>query len=101
MKDMQNVTIGLLLVTAVILGAMLVSSYMTTNRTAYADTPVKQADYILGTGAWSEATDLVYVLDIAARRLNVYFMDTRRARPSMVLRDSVDLNQAFGTRPVR
>jgi len=101
MKDMQNVTIGLLLVTAVILGAMLVSSYMTADRAAYADTPVKQADYVLGTGAWAKSTDLVYVLDIAARRLNVYFMDTRRARKDMQLIDRVDLNRAFGTAPVR
>lgn len=91
MKDPQNITIGLLLATAAILAAMLITTYQTTDNAAYADTPVKQGDYILGTGAWTSSTDLVYIVDIAAGRLNVYAKGSK----SIDLGDSVDLNQAF------
>jgi len=70
MKDMQNVTIVLLLITAVILAVVLIATYQT--EPAYADTPTRGGDYILGTGAWSKSRDLVYVIDRATRTINVY-----------------------------
>ena len=95
MKDPQSITIGLLLATAVILAAMLVGNYATINSVAYADTPVKQGDYILGTGALTDSTDLVYVLDVATRRLNVYFANVGTVNKRLDILDSIDLEKAF------
>ncbi|MDY6914151.1 MAG: hypothetical protein SVT52_06835, partial [Planctomycetota bacterium] len=70
----------------------LISSYVTP-RPTYADTSVKDGDYIMGTGAWSTATDLVYVLDIAAQRINVY--TTNINTNSVELVATTDLERAF------
>ncbi len=91
MKDGQNITIGLLLVTGCILAAMLISDF--TSTTAYADTPIKEGDYILGTGAASSATDLIYVIDIANRRLNVYSANINTNALDII--DTVNLDRAF------
>ena len=72
MKDTQNITIALLLATAVILTVGLIVTYTDNNNAAYADTPVKQGNYIFGTGAISGSTDNVYLINSASRRLNVY-----------------------------
>jgi hypothetical protein len=94
MKDPQNVTIALLLATAVILLALLLASYSSTDNAAYAaGTFVKQGDYILGAGAKGGNTDLVYVIDIAVRQLNVYQPDINTG--TLDLMDSVDLGRAF------
>ena len=93
MKNPQNITIALLAVTAVIMGSMLLSGYMASPNAAYADTPIKQGDYILGTGGYTTATDLLYVIDIAARRLNVYYANINTNALDAV--DWVDLNKAF------
>jgi len=93
MKDPQNITICLLLATGTILASLLVSSYMTTDNAAYATVSIKQGDYILATGARSGTKELVYVLDIAARRLNVY--DTNTTNWTLELVDMVDVDRAF------
>ena len=93
MKDTQNVTIGLLLATAVILGALLLNSYWTSDQTAYAQASVKQNDYILGTAARSTVASQVFVVDIAARQMNVY--DTNINTWTMDMTESVDLDRAF------
>jgi len=93
MKDAQNITIGLLLGAAVILGAMLLSAYMTQDNAAYAVSSVKQGDYVLGSGLRSSSAELVYLIDIAQRRLNVYEIDKQSW--SLELIDSVDLDAAF------
>ncbi len=92
MKDTQNLIITLLAVTAVILGAMLLSSYRADN-TAYADTPVKQGDYILGTGAIEGSTDLIYIVDIATQQLNVYRTNLNTGAINLI--DRVNLERAF------
>ena len=91
MKDGQNITIVLLAVTAVILAALLISDFISTP--AYADTPVKEGDYILGTGAASRSTDLIYIIDIANRQLNVYVANINTNAIDIV--DTVDLERAF------
>ena len=93
MKDPQNITIGLLLGAAAILGAMLVSAYMTQDNAAYAVSSVKQGDYVLGSGLRSTSGELVYLIDIAQRRLNVYDVDKQNW--SIELLDSVNLDTAF------
>lgn len=91
MKDGQNIAIGLLAATGVILAAMLISDF--TSTTAYADTPIKEGDYMLGTGAVSSSTDLIYVIDIANRQLNVYIANINTNAIDIV--DAVDLERAF------
>lgn len=96
MRDAQNITIGLLLVTAVILTGMLISTFTSTSSIAYGDTPLKQGDYILCTGAWSRDADLVYILNIATRQLNVYYSNVSKPRNKAIdLIDTVDLRRAF------
>ena len=94
MKNEQNLTIALLLATAMILTALLITSYQNPN-TAYANTTMKDGDFILGTGALTSTTDLIYIVDIGAKRLNVYFTDNNTG--TMDLADSVDLERAFTT----
>ena len=93
MKNPQNITIALLAVTAVIMGTMLLSGYMTSPNAAYADTPVKQGDYVMGTGGYTPSTDLLYVIDIASRRLNVYYANINTNALDPI--DRVDLDKAF------
>lgn len=93
MKDPQNITICLLLAVAAILSAMLIGNFMTDDNAAYGSATVKQGDYILGTGARSSANDLIYVIDITARRLNVY--DTNANNWTIDMVNTVDLDRAF------
>ncbi len=94
MKDSKDITILLLTITAVILGAMLISSLNLQN-TAYAgNTPVKQGDYILQVNMISGSTDLLVITDIATRRMNVY--EPNLSNRSIDLLDQVNLEQAFG-----
>ena len=94
MKNTQNMTIGLLLITAAVLTALLISSYVTPQPT-YAAPSVKEGDYIMGTGQWSPSTDLVYVLDIAAQRINVYTANINTNSVELVA--TTDLERAFAS----
>jgi len=92
-KDPQSFVIALLLVTAAILGAMVFTAYRGTSQTAYAEASVKQGDYVMVTGAWSTNNDLLYVLDLAARKLNVYYLNDQRSTIDPVT--DADLNAVF------
>lgn len=96
MNNTQNVTICLLAITAAVLGAIL----WTTNsdNAAYAGmTSEKGGDYILGAGAWSKSTDLIYTIDIAARQLNVYYANPNAngGAGSVDVIQQMDLEKAF------
>ena len=93
MKDTQNIAIGLLLVTAIVLAGMVVGTFVNAGGTAYADTPVKQGRYLMVTGTWTASTDFLYVLDIAAQSINVYVIDNKKKSIGRV--DTVNLRQAF------
>ena len=95
MRETQNITICLLLVTAGILAAMLIGSYMTLDNAAYASATQKQGDYIVSTGSRSSSTELLFVIDIAANRLNVYLTNINTW--SLELLDTADLARAFRT----
>jgi len=94
MKNSQNITIVLLVVSAGILTAMLIGMHVTNTPTAQADTTVKQGRYIVSVGTWSSSTDFVYIVDIAAQQMNAYVAD-RQGRKITPL-DKVDLSKAFG-----
>ena len=92
MKDTQNMAIALLGVTAVILTALLIGTY-TTNR-AYADTAIKGYGYVMVAGQRSENMDLLYVIDIAAQKLNVYGRDVKTRR-LVIMPPQLDLKLVF------
>ena len=95
MKDSQNITITLLLATALIMTVALLVTYTTNENVAYADTPVKQGDYVFGSGAVSGSTDNIYLIDIATRRLNVYRPNINTSAIDLI--DTVDLRRAFAS----
>jgi len=92
MKNTQNVTIVLLLVTAAILTTMLISTYHT--ETAQAQVSIKQGRYIMASGPWSSSFDLVYILDIRTRQLNAYVANLQTRQIELL--DSVDLSRTVG-----
>lgn len=94
MKDTQNATIAVLCVSAAILASVLV--LMAVTRPAPADSPTTGGEYILITGAYSSGTDILYVVDLRAQRLNAYAFD--RTNNSIRLADQVNLQRAFGGR---
>ena len=72
MNNTQNTTIVLLLITAGILTAMLLSAYVGTEPAAYADASVRQGKYIMATGGYDKNIDLIYVVNIETQKLVVY-----------------------------
>jgi len=83
MQNNANVVIVLLVISAAVLTAVLVG-------TAYADSSSTRAgDYAAATGSLDTERDLLYVIDIAAGRLNVY--NVNRKSNTIDLGGSVDL----------
>lgn len=96
MNNTQNFTIAVLLIVAVVLGALVVSTYVGTSHEAYAEASVKQSIYVMGTGFWNGTMELVYILDISARKLNAYSLDTTNPNaPRLTYVDSADLERVF------
>ena len=90
----QNITIGMLLVTAAILTAVLIGTYTGSSQTALADTSIRSGDYTMGTGDLPGANaDLLYVIDIAAQRMNVYYLNEKTNAVDLI--NKVDLTRAF------
>jgi len=92
MKDKQNITIILLLVTAAILATMLVVTLNSPR--AYAGSPVRGGDYIMVNGAFNENRDLVWVIDVMSKRMNVYELNLQRGAVDLI--DGVELGKALG-----
>lgn len=77
MKDPKNLTISLLCVSAAILATALLLAHVTAGD-ARADVPVRVGDYIMVTASASTTVDLVYVIDMAVNKINVYsYIDGR------------------------
>lgn len=96
MQDNRNLTIGVLSITATVL---LVGVILTT---LGGFTPVQAlgqidrgGDYIMVTGQFTENTELVYITDAAAQRLNLYSYETSTRQ--ITLWDSIDLRAVFGS----
>ena len=94
MKDTKNVTIAMLCVSAAILATVMALSY--NSNQALADTSIRGGDYIMVTGNLSKSLDLLYVLDIAAQKINVYALDENENAVKMY--DQVNLKQVFKKR---
>ena len=93
MKNTQNITVILLLCSAVILTGLLIGSYTMTSQEARADSSQRFGSYITATGAFTKSLDLIYVLNIDMGILNVYGLDTNKG--VLDFRDSVDLKKFF------
>lgn len=97
MQDSKNLTIGVLSITATILLAAVILSTLITGNEAMAIGQIDRGgDYIVVTGQFTENSELVYVTDAAAKRLNLYMYETTTRQ--FVLWDSIDLRRAFGDR---
>ena len=93
MKDTKNIAVILLLCSAVILTGLLIGSYTMTSQSAKADSSQRLGSFITTVGAYSDSTDLIYILNVDTQLLNVYALDTNRG--VMELRDSVDVKKYF------
>ncbi len=98
--DSKNMIIAVLSVTAVVLLCTLVLVHSQWQElrpsVAWADTVDRGGDYILATGAYSDANEALYVLDGAKDRLNVYQYDPNRKE--LVWYSKVDLSRYFASR---
>ncbi len=93
MKFTHNTLIVLLVITAAILGGMLVSVWQ--DRTAQAAySSVSKGDYVIGAMEWSTDLDFVYVIDVAKNRLKLY-TPNRNTKALDAIQD-VNLEQVFG-----
>jgi hypothetical protein len=94
MKNNENILILMLLLTAGVLGAMFLGSYNADK--AYADTPDRMGDYIMVTGAVTNSTDLLYVIDVPNKKLLVYHISGVKNQFSIkVADDRVNLANVF------
>ncbi len=94
MKDNKNITIAMLCVSAAILVTVLVLTY--NSNQALADTSIRGGDYIMVTGNYSKTLDLLYVIDIAQQKINVYALDEQNNALKML--DQANLKQVFKDR---
>ena len=93
MKNTQNITLVLLMITATMLTTLLVAGYVYTEPAYGGASSAKGGDYIMATGAYNQEADFVYVLDIASNKLNIYYPDININ--GLRLGDTVDLARAF------
>lgn len=90
----QNITIGILLVTAVILTAVLAGTYTASNQSVWAETSIRGGDYTMGTGDLpGSRSDLLYVINMAVQRMNVYHLNEKTNMIDLIYQ--VDLARAF------
>jgi len=94
-RNSQNLTIGVLSITATILLVALLLNTTGGRHDAMAFGQLDRGgDYIILTGQFTENQEVVYVTDAAAQRLNVYsYLPTTR---QLVIWDSVNLATMTG-----
>jgi hypothetical protein len=92
----ENLAIGVLSITATILLVSVILALSGGQNQAFALSGGNDrgGDYVLATGQFSSSTDLVFLTDAAANRLNVYGYD--RTQRELRLYDSQDLRRVFG-----
>ena len=92
MNNPQNVVILVLVVTAAILGGMLVGVWQ--DRSAQAAYPsVSKGDYIMIPYTWSDTMDLLCVIDVPSRKMKVYIPN--KNTHAMDVAKEVDLEREF------
>lgn len=92
MNNASNVTIVLLGVTAAILAGLLVGAWQ--DRTAQAGyAPDSKGDYVAIPYTWNGDMDLLIVVDVASRKLNVY--NPNLTTKGLDLKQTVDIDRLF------
>lgn len=94
MHDRKNTTIGLLCVTATLLGAALLFLQQTDGVVA-ATAESRGGDYIWAAARISDSEDAICVIDIDAERMNVYGPDSRNKDIAFPAGGWVDLKNVF------
>jgi hypothetical protein len=93
MRDKSNLTIGVLSITAIVLLVGLLLTLGGHGNAMGMGQIDRGGDYILVTGQFSDSSELIYVTDAAAQRMNVYSYDSTTRQ--FVLWDTVDLRRVF------
>ena len=93
MNNTKNITIALLLISAIVLGAVLIQGLQ--ENKAYAASGVKQSSVIMCTGSIRNSIDLLYVINLDAKQLVAYYANTNTNDIDIV--QKVDLEKAFGS----
>jgi hypothetical protein len=93
MKNSENVTIGMLVISAAVLLAMVAVTVWLPSPAGAASASVSRGDYVVATGAWSGSMDLLYIIDVRAQRLNVYWINDNA--DAIEQQDTVDLRRLF------
>ena len=90
MNDSKNVTIVMLLISAVVLTVLMLA---TTQPADAGNTSARFGDYVMSPGARADSFDNLYVIDVLQKKLNVYSTDPNKRRLEIL--DSIDLTQYF------
>jgi len=93
MKNTQNLTIVLLIVTASILSTLLLAGFVYNQPACAGTAQSKGGDYIMAAGSYNQESDFIYVIDIANNKLNIYYANINNN--SLVPGGTVDLGKAF------
>lgn len=96
MKDTQTITIAILAVSAVVLGALVVG---TMTEPVQAADSARQGNYLITSVRASSSRELVYVINIPQQGVIVYGLDT--GKNEIVQVAGMDLRQAFGPAAVK
>lgn len=94
MNDSKNLAIGVLSITAtILLVGVILTSFLTANTAMAIGQTDRGGDYIMVTGQFTENSELIYVTDAAAQRLNLYSYETSTRQ--FILWDTIDLKGVF------
>jgi hypothetical protein len=90
MNDTKNLTILILCITAVVLLAMVIGVKM--DSTAYAGgIGMKQGNWIMVAGGATSKSDMLYMVDIGQRQMNVYGLTGKKIEKI----DAINLDDIF------
>jgi len=97
MKDTKNLTIAILGITALVLLALLIGTKIEQPAQAGTGYSYKTSDWIMVTGQATRNTDLLYLINVGARKMKVYVPNkaTGNQPPKIDVHDTLDLNKVF------
>lgn len=93
MQEKSNLTISVLSITAVVLLVGIFITLGQQNSAMAIGQLDRGGDYILVTGQYTDTTEIVYVTDAAAQKMNIYSYD--QATRQFDLWDAIDLRRVF------
>lgn len=93
MNNTHNITIGILVATALILGALVIASMQPQPAVASTALP-SSGNYVVASGrASGTSKEVVYVINLPAQRMVTYMLNHNKREIQVV--SGVDLKQAF------